>query len=68
MTSSSMTQFKTLLLLTYYLRNQGVYTKLLPTMNLSSAHNDQTMQQLFIYIKNAILQMKKDNAINSINS
>jgi glutamate-1-semialdehyde 2,1-aminomutase len=64
MQASSMAQFRTLLALTFYLRLNGVYTKLIPTMNLSAAHTDEDIEELSKAIGRSLQQMERDGMLS----
>jgi glutamate-1-semialdehyde 2,1-aminomutase len=63
--SASMGQFRTLLALTFYLRLHGIYTRLLPTMNLSAAHTAEDVERLAQGIGASLLEMERDGMLPS---
>jgi glutamate-1-semialdehyde aminotransferase len=65
MRSSSHASFLSLMAMTLYLRLQGVYTKIVPSMNLSFAHQDDDIDRLAIAIRNAVEQMCLDGVLTS---
>ncbi|MDA1301062.1 MAG: aminotransferase class III-fold pyridoxal phosphate-dependent enzyme [Proteobacteria bacterium] len=63
MASSSQEAFRTLMAMVFYLRLNNIYTKIIPTMNLSAAHTDEDMSMLADGIERAVLQMDKDGML-----
>ncbi len=63
MEASSQEAFRTLMALVFYLRLNNIYTKIIPTMNLSAAHTDEDMSMLADGIERAVLQMDKDGML-----
>ena len=63
MNASSPANFRALMAMTFYLRLRGVYTKLVPSMNLSAAHGPQEMEELATHIQSSIEQMLLDQAL-----
>jgi glutamate-1-semialdehyde 2,1-aminomutase len=63
MEASSQETFRTLMAMVFYLRLNNIYTKIIPTMNLSAAHTDEDMSMLADGIENAVLQMDKDEML-----
>ena len=57
MSDSSPQQFMSLVALTFYLRSNGIYTKLIPSMNLSAGHNEADIEQLANGIEKSLEQM-----------
>jgi glutamate-1-semialdehyde aminotransferase len=56
-------QFRTLMALTFYLRLHGIYTKMIPTMNLSTAHTAEDIAQIAAGISQSLLQMQQDGML-----
>ncbi len=63
MQSASMSQFRSLMALSFYLRVQRVYTKLIPTVNLSTAHQLEDLEVLATAIEQSLLQMSQDQML-----
>jgi glutamate-1-semialdehyde aminotransferase len=63
MQAASPAQFRTLLALTFYLRLRGIYTKLIPTMNLSAAHTEEDIAGIADGIGSSLLQMQQDGVL-----
>jgi glutamate-1-semialdehyde 2,1-aminomutase len=64
MQATSMNQFRSLMAMTFYLRLEGVYTKLVPSMNLSAAHTDEDIEQLAGAIGRSLRQMDRDGMLS----
>lgn len=58
------TQFQALFAMTFYFRLHGIYTRLVPTMNLSAAHTEQDIAQLADGIAQSLLQMQQDGVLH----
>jgi glutamate-1-semialdehyde 2,1-aminomutase len=56
-------QFRSLLAMTLYLRLHGIYTRLIPTMNLSTAHTAEDIAQLADGIGKSLLHMQQDGML-----
>jgi glutamate-1-semialdehyde 2,1-aminomutase len=63
MQTSSPLAMRTLAALTFYLRQQGIYTKIVPTMNLSAAHTDEDITRIAAGIEAAVTRMREDGMI-----
>jgi glutamate-1-semialdehyde 2,1-aminomutase len=64
MQATSMTQFRSLMAMTFYLRLNGVYTKLVPSMNLSAAHTEEDIERLAGAIGRSLQQMERDGMLS----
>jgi glutamate-1-semialdehyde 2,1-aminomutase len=64
MKATSMGQFRSLMAMTFYLRLNGVYTKLVPSMNLSAAHTDEDIEKLAGAIGRSLQQMERDGMLS----
>jgi hypothetical protein len=51
---------RSVLALTLYLRLEGVYTKVIPTLNLSAAHTDEDVAALADALERAAAQARID--------
>ena len=60
MSSASPAMMRTVLALTLYLRLEGVYTKVIPTLNLSAAHTDEDVAALADALERAATQARTD--------
>jgi len=63
MQTSSPAMVRTLLALTFYLRLQGIYTKTVPSMNLSAAHTEEDVTRIAAGIEAALLRMREDGML-----
>ncbi len=63
MAQASLSQYLSLLALSFYLRLEGVYTKNVPTMNLSAAHDDDDIEVLASAICNSLRRMDEDGML-----
>jgi hypothetical protein len=63
MQATAPTQFQALFAMTFYFRLHGIYTRLVPTMNLSAAHTEQDIAQLADGIGQSLLQMQQDGVL-----
>lgn len=63
MQAVSPTQFQALLAMTCYFRLHGIYTRLVPTMNLSAAHTEADIACLADGIGQSLLQMRQDGVL-----
>jgi len=64
MASSSPAQFRALMAMTFYLRLNGIYAKVIPTMNLSAAHTEEDIERLADGIRRSVIQMKQDGLLD----
>lgn len=64
MASASPAMFRTILALTFYLRLHGIYTKVIPSMNLSAAHTDEDVALIADGIEKALVRMEKDGMLS----
>ena len=65
MQTSSPSMVRSLLALTFYLRLQGIYTKTVPSMNLSAAHTDEDIDRIAKGVEAALTRMREDGMIPS---
>jgi glutamate-1-semialdehyde aminotransferase len=63
MASASPAAFRTILALTFYLRLHGVYTKVVPTMNLSAAHTEEDVARVADAVERSLLAMQRDGML-----
>jgi glutamate-1-semialdehyde aminotransferase len=63
MQTSSPAMVRTLMALTFYLRLQGIYTKTVPSMNLSAAHTDEDVSRIANGIEAALTRMRDDGML-----
>ena len=64
MQSTSPVQLRQLLALTFYLRLNGIYSKLVPSMNLSAAHTAADVDAIADAIERSLLQMRRDGMVS----
>ncbi len=63
MQTSSPAMVRSLLALTFYLRLQGIYTKTVPSMNLSAAHTEEDISRIAEGVEKALLRMREDGML-----
>lgn len=65
MAGADLDQLRAMLLLTLYLRLEGVYAKTAPTVNLSWAHSDDDVDVVIEAVRRSLLRMVRDGALPS---
>jgi glutamate-1-semialdehyde 2,1-aminomutase len=63
MSSTSPAMMRTLMAVPLYLRLEGVYTKVIPTLNLSTAHTDDDVLAVAAALERAVVQARTDGII-----
>lgn len=66
MASAPLATMRALMALTFYLRREGVYTKIVPTMNLSAAHREEDVAAIVRGVEAALLRMRKDGMLEGV--
>lgn len=64
MGSASPWHYRILLALTFYLRLEGIYMQVMPTMNLSFAHTEEDVERIATALKKCLTQMQRDGIIS----
>jgi glutamate-1-semialdehyde 2,1-aminomutase len=63
MKTTSPAMVRMLLALTFYLRLNGVYTKTVPSMNLSAGHTEEDVDRIAAAVERSLLQMREDGML-----
>jgi glutamate-1-semialdehyde 2,1-aminomutase len=65
MATASPALVRPLLALTFYLRLQGIYTKTIPSVNLSAAHTEEDVSRIASGVEAALTRMQADGMLPS---
>jgi glutamate-1-semialdehyde 2,1-aminomutase len=63
MQSTSLPAMRSLMALVFYLRQNGIYVKTVPSMNLSAAHTEEDVAAIAAGIEAALAQMQQDGML-----